>query len=295
MEKRTGQTEIKKVLTQQFKSTPAKVWVSSDGKEVTLTQEERGVVLMKSLDRKIETNPDDPNIDLTEDETAEALEIALHQKIGLINIKLYENSIFNPQPQKAITAEEMYKMALRIGKSLVKQKDEKYEFYLLPEEKKIYGLLALYFSNDKRFESYGYSLRKGICLYGNVGCGKTTALEVFRTICNITFPVLTCEEIVREYSNLGAKIIDKYINYRSICLDDLGTEPSAKYMGNESNVIREIINGRYNKEKNGKFLTHITTNLTVKQIKQDYGERFGDRCRELFNQIEFPIDSESKR
>lgn len=55
-------------------------------------------------------------------------------------------------------------------------------------------------------------------------------------------------------------------------------------MGNKSNVMADIIFGRY---KNGLVgdMTHGETNLSVVQIEEFYGPRIRSRFSEIFNWI----------
>ena len=67
------------------------------------------------------------------------------------------------------------------------------------------------------------------------------------------------------------------------CFDDLGTETKRKNFGNESNVMEEIILGRYDRKYNLGAKTHLTTNLSADQIAEAYGERVRSRLREIMN------------
>ena len=72
----------------------------------------------------------------------------------------------------------------------------------------------------------------------------------------------------------------------NLIIDELGREPRpAKYFGTELNVIQFVLQLRYDHRRDS--VTHITTNLKPEDIAQYYGEYIADRCREMFNFIEF--------
>jgi DNA replication protein DnaC len=283
--------EIKNLFPPQLKSTPGREWENSNNPDgICLTEEEKDWAYIFTLEKKIRENPHEIIMDLTDEEKFEAWEKTLGLKIAKANESKYWKFIKSPIEEKKMTAEELYKLSMKVGRALIEG------FKLNDEEKEIFGLLALYFAGDKRFETKGkFSLKKGICLYGNIGCGKTTALNIFRTIVNPPFALLSCQDIANEFKSDGPEVIGKYAKYISLCLDDLGTETSGKHYGNESNVIMEILLARYNQEMYKQFMTHITTNLDSNQIGECYGMRVRDRCRQMFNQICFPENSESKR
>lgn len=165
--------------------------------------------------------------------------------------------------------------------------------------------LCYYFSDDKLFEG---DLNKGLLLVGGVGIGKTTIMQFFKRNQKASYRVMSCREIESDFSAEGEKSV-QYCSYNipiainaspfghqeiGFCFDDLGTEANAKHYGKEKNVMAEIILNRY--DNNIPFpCTHITTNLTAAQIKEQYGTRVTDRMKEMFNIITFPKDAKSRR
>ena len=81
----------------------------------------------------------------------------------------------------------------------------------------------------------------------------------------------------------------------TFCFDDLGTEGSLKYYGNECNVMAEILLTRYDLFVSQKIKTHITTNLSATEIEGFYGNRVRSRLREMFNLIAFDGTCHDKR
>ncbi len=173
-----------------------------------------------------------------------------------------------------------------------------------------YDTLMEYFTKDEHFlkRDSSYSFHKGLLLMGNIGCGKTLMMKMFSTNLVNNYQVINCRKIASEFAIHGDEGIQKYFEVttsnlsglgygracmRSICFDDLGTEPDKKYFGQEVNVILEVMLRRYD---NGDFTrTHATTNLTPGEIKSRYGERLTSRFREMFNLIKFPANSPDRR
>ncbi len=83
---------------------------------------------------------------------------------------------------------------------------------------------------------------------------------------------------------------------RTYCFDDLGTETSLKYYGNEAtNVMAEILLSRYDLFVSKGMITHITTNLSAYEIESAYGSRTRSRMRSMFNLIAFDNNVKDKR
>jgi len=195
--------------------------------------------------------------------------------------------------------------------------------------------LCLYFAEDPRFEEEeGRSLAKGLLLRGPVGCGKTTILTIFSNNPRFPYRMVPCKQIANEYKlkDLGGpaalydyKVLnpiphgrEKQFNYRTQrghCFDDLGTENyRAKHMGNEANVMEDILSTRDDAVVAGtmpRYATHLTTNLPfgdmrvedadtgevkfVKGIESLYGARVRSRIRGMFNVFTFPETAPDRR
>jgi DNA replication protein DnaC len=270
---KTGSVEIKKVLEQQFPQT----------KE----------------DQRVSFEPEIEAIELTEDETEMAIYMAKRTKYSYIKYREWQEKISKEREIPKFSASEFYQFVINKSQKAITG------FKLTNDEKHIYKAVAMYFTSDIRFESeYGYELKKGLLLYGNVGCGKTTLMKMFMDNPLESFAVIPCRRISADFQKEGVAGIEKYYGYLNpgvkmtfghqdlgMCFDDLGTENGAKNYGNEANVMSEIILSRYE----SKHPSHITTNLSMDQIEEFYGERVRSRMREMFNLIEFPLNIEDKR
>ena len=109
--------------------------------------------------------------------------------------------------------------------------------------------------------------------------------------------IKSCRDVSFEFIQDGYEVIAQYsrqsFHYhrpRTYCFDDLGTENSLKYYGNDCNIMAEILLPRYDL-----LITHLTTNLNSSEIEQIYGPRVRSRMREMFNLIYFLNDSKDKR
>lgn len=208
----------------------------------------------------------------------------------------YLNDLNTPKQYKKFTAEEVKEAMVKSGYIIDKDNEE------------IVWLLCLYFTQDERFDLEGYDLSKGVVLFGGVGVGKTTLMKRFFKNQHQSFIMKMCREIEDEYASTGDSVLTSYGYPRpaimnsdpfghqvlGYCFDDIGTEPMGKYYGKQSNVMAEIILNRYDREVPFNQ-THLTTNLTIEEIKERYGSRVTDRMRQMFNLIGFPSDAPSRR
>jgi DNA polymerase III delta prime subunit len=165
-------------------------------------------------------------------------------------------------------------------------------------------LLAYVLKNEEIAEKQNISLNKGILLSGPVGCGKTTLMTLLRLFQpgDNRYVMKSCRNVSFEFIQEGYSVILEYsrhsYNYeipRMYCYDDLGTENSLKYYGNDCNVMAEIILSRYDHFVANKMITHLTTNLNSSEIESIYGIRVRSRMREMFNLISFDKASKDKR
>ena len=168
------------------------------------------------------------------------------------------------------------------------------------DNREILNALCLYFSNDPSFENLhkGYSLKKGLLIWGGLGCGKTHLMQLFSGNYKRRFSVVSVADVSREYEQSGSVCMDTYtgdayISGSGWCFDDLGTEEVSAHYGNKRDVMGSILSERYARKP--KDSTHITTNLSMDLIEELYGSRLRDRFRENFNLIAFSSSAKSRR
>ena len=125
---------------------------------------------------------------------------------------------------------------------------------------------------------------RGLLCIGNCGRGKTL-------LCGRIMPVLLnhyCHKIVSCYdaqqlnANLDA-VKQKHIIY----VDDIGTEFLSVKYGEKRLSFAELVDEA---EKKGKLLI-ISTNLSLSELQQKYGERTVDRLRAITTPVVFKGDS----
>jgi DNA replication protein DnaC len=178
-----------------------------------------------------------------------------------------------------------------------------HDFELNDFNKPIMRLLTQYVCDDNSFEYNGFSLKKGIMLVGNIGCGKTTLMKLYSTNQKQSYIVKSARLIANEFSKDGISSLEYYYenikfapdsfgrNDYSLCLDDIGTDDIKKHYGESVNPIQDILLTRYDRN----IITHGTTNLNAAQLRDMYGDRCFDRMREMFNFITFDINANSLR
>lgn len=160
------------------------------------------------------------------------------------------------------------------------------------ENTELYDIMTEYFSKNNKFTERGYDHNKGLLVVGGVGTGKTEAFNVFRELFRASdrfFKVVSCRQVIREYTVDGAKTLNKYgsDSKKTIYFDDLGLEEvNVKMYGNTANVMSEILLDRYDNFKRLGVKTFATSNLSADQFSEIYGERMRDRMREMFNYIQ---------
>lgn len=168
------------------------------------------------------------------------------------------------------------------------------DYELQENQKGTIEILWEYFSK----QNFEY---KGIMLFGDVGCGKTTLMQIFRRIAqdyNNNFEIYSERSIVRSYAENGVKGLEPFLQNRisneynvvnaypkRICIDDYSaTDQEAKYYGQNLNVVKEVLLDRYDLG----IKTHLTTNIDINKALQIAGERLADRFKEMFHFVLLP-------
>lgn len=144
---------------------------------------------------------------------------------------------------------------------------------------------------------------KGFFLYGTLGRGKTLAMLAMRQYMNsvcrrydledyrLKAWMKSASELANIYAADGQPSLIKYAAQDvNIVIDEFGREPiPASCYGTKMNVIQFLLQLRYDNRRSS--VTHITTNLTPDSLEPLYGNYVADRCKEMFNFIEFRGES----
>ncbi|WP_050710496.1 hypothetical protein [Dysgonomonas sp. HGC4] len=140
-----------------------------------------------------------------------------------------------------------------------------------------------------------YSLDKGLWIYGDIGTGKSSLMQIFSEYMKLEFngfKLHICNGIANAYSVSGDLDLYTYNQHGYIgkpvwmCFDELGREAvPANHFGTKLNVMQHILHIRYSLWQSSRLKTFVTTNCDPFQIESLYGDFIRDRIREMFNVI----------
>ncbi len=179
-------------------------------------------------------------------------------------------------------------------------------FIVDDQNKGFLDLICRYFTNDPSFEKKCKGeLRKGLLIYGPCGTGKSSIFDIVQIISkkyrlkNLWFSNISLHDLITEYSMEGEYAVEKYRKGK-VHFDDLAAERLANNWGVKEKLMSRIIELRYDEFKKKGTKTFITTNLTINELNDFYGNttdesrnRFADRLYEMFNFI--PLGGNSRR
>jgi hypothetical protein len=179
---------------------------------------------------------------------------------------------------------------------------EKRKFEVDDDNKIILDIICRYFANDPSFEEIveNGELRKGLMLVSNCGTGKSSIFDIIQQIgrkhripqlwfCNVSSLTVTTEFSKQNKISSGEGVIDYYAKGK-VCFDDLGSENMVNDFGIKKELMREVLELRYNRFKALGTKTFCSTNNTIDELvaKYDKGSKPGhkrieDRIYGMFN------------
>lgn len=187
------------------------------------------------------------------------------------------------------------------------------KFVVDDNNRDVLRFLLFYFNDcpaaEDVFPGRGYKLHKHIMLQGNVGTGKTLLMEVFSEYLRYTknpnfFYNLSVTQMINYYTlhnNLDRYTFNEEENRGfqckpvNICLNDIGVQ-STTFYGMDTKVLTdEFLHARNEIWSQFHLKAHVTTNLSIDQLKEKYKDSFGrliDRFK-TYNVI--PLGGDSRR
>lgn len=157
---------------------------------------------------------------------------------------------------------------------------------------------------------YSGSMKKGLCLVGDAGRGKTFAFRIMENLFRLRifsaidlksrYKVLgdtkryeLYKEMAGNYSDRGQPAIDQL--YRDCCIDDIGTETTIVDYGEREECIDTIVQHRNREFETSGARTHMSFNILLEPIIKDgkqisppgasaqerYGARFVSRVYQM--------------
>lgn len=169
------------------------------------------------------------------------------------------------------------------------------QFVIDDDNRDVFRFLLYYFNDcplaEEVWPDRGYKIHKNICLQGGVGVGKTLMMQVFseylrRTMNPRYFRNVSVTEMINYYSKYND--IDSFLynigNSRTfqgqpvnLCLNDIGVENRPFYGIDTLTVTNDFLHARNEIWSNGseyeRRFAHLTTNLTIAQLKEKFGQK----------------------
>lgn len=125
---------------------------------------------------------------------------------------------------------------------------------------------------------------RGLICFGNCGRGKTV---ITQKILPVLFRHYHHKIVNTFLANDMGKFFDEITAYKIISIDDIGTEGVGNSFGEKHDYFREIVDVAERKEK----LLIMSTNLSIREITERYGERTIDRLRAITKPVLFTGES----
>ena len=131
------------------------------------------------------------------------------------------------------------------------------------------------------------SPKRGLLLCGTVGNGKTTMLRALYNVFKNSSYLYTTQTVYENY-RINDAFREHLKSSKILFLDDLKEEHAIqKNYGESFHPVTDLLEYRYMKNA----LTIISTNCTVEELHNAYGDRFYDRLKGMYNIIYYTTPS----
>jgi DNA replication protein DnaC len=198
----------------------------------------------------------------------------------------------------AISIDDYATLMKYYGTEIVQKRKPGESFVIDENNREVLYQFYYYLVGSEKFKG---DINKGIMLTGGFGTGKTTLINILKSIYErlnnkvmVFISSIELVEIIKndnpKFENDNAKKYFSYYEKRPMVLDEVGREVNRVVVyGTERYPMHELITLRYN----SCGLTFGTSNLNESDLKIHYKEYIGDRLTEMFNFIE--VTGKSRR
>ncbi len=172
------------------------------------------------------------------------------------------------------------------------------KFVVDENNKKVIIFLLYYFNNsplaEQVFPDKRYKLAKPLLIRGDKGVGKTFLMQLFSEYLRRTknpnfFFNVSVTEMVNYYTinnNLnrytyndrsGTKEDNTFDGCRpsNVCLNDVGLQTQSFFGQDGKKLVTEFLHARYEIWTQWNIRGHLTTNLTVQKLAQEFADAYG--------------------
>lgn len=160
----------------------------------------------------------------------------------------------------------------------------------------IQKIITYALQDEKNCLKLGIDIHKSLIISGPESSGKSAIIHLLKPFFGKrnSFEIHSSKIIAFSYARTGFEALQPFLDtgskhrgIPSFCFDDFGEESVQKNFGNECDVMKEIMNIRYEIFISKRKHTHLITQLNASEIEKRYGIRMRNQFRAMFNLITF--------